>query len=84
MTKSVRDQLLEKGLVKPEAPRAAAEPVEEKGLPPPFEASARGVIVESRHQPAAARACEECGAPLPPSRSASAHPRCAECRAAEG
>ncbi len=90
MSKSVRDQLLEKGLVKPastpETRRAAArraEPVEEKGLPPPFEAAARGVIVPSRHRPATARACCECGAPLPASHNFDERRRCAECSVGE-
>jgi hypothetical protein len=83
---------MEQGLVKaaitPEARRAAArsaEPVEEKALPPPFEAPARGVIVESRDRDRlpTARVCEECGASLPPSRAAAEHARCAECIAGE-
>ncbi len=89
MSKSVRDQLLDQGLVKtentPEARRAAlrtpAVPVEDKALPPPFEAPARGVIVASRDRPATASVCEECGVRLPRSRVADEHPRCAECRA---
>lgn len=53
MGQSLHDQLLKKGLVKPEdapAARRAAErstwaPAEEKALPPPFEAPPSGRIV---------------------------------------
>jgi hypothetical protein len=53
MGKSIHDQLLKKGIVKPEdapearraAARAARPPEVEKALPPPFEAPARGRIV---------------------------------------
>ena len=88
MAQSIRDQMLDKGLVRkdetPEAKRAAlrdAQPVEsEKELPPPFEAPARGVIVTSGSQsPMTVRRCADCGATLP-----SAHRRelrCAECAA---
>ena len=56
MSDSIRDQLLKRGLVKPEdtheARRARIEaerpPEPEKQLPPPFEAAPRGVIVDSR------------------------------------
>jgi hypothetical protein len=56
MGQSIHDQLLKKGIVKPEdapAARRAAEraararPEMEKELPPPFEAPPRGKIVES-------------------------------------
>ena len=88
MAQSIRDQMLDKGLVgkdeTPEAKRAAsrdAEPIEsEKQLPPPFEAPARGVIVgSSSHSPVAVRRCADCGATLPsaPRREL----RCAECAA---
>lgn len=89
MGKSVRDQMLAKGLVRPEetpeARRAAArssrpdEP--EKALPPPFEAPARGVIVSSRARPPTARVCVECGAPLAPTVAVDRDLRCAECSA---
>lgn len=88
MAQSIRDQMLDKGLVRkeetPEAKRAAlrdAQPVEsEKELPPPFEAPARGVIVTSGSQsPVPVRRCADCGATLPsaPRREL----RCAECAA---
>ena len=91
MASSIRDQMVDKGLVSeaetPEAKRAAAraaQPAEpERQLPPPFEAPARGVIVESTHRPSAARVCVECGAALPPSQSR-AQRRCAECLADGG
>ncbi|HZS36389.1 MAG TPA: hypothetical protein VFF06_06170 [Polyangia bacterium] len=81
MSKSVRDQLLEQGVVKPKAPapsppERSRAPVEEKSSPPPFDAPARGVIVESPARPRATRVCEDCGAPL--SRT-NAHARCPEC-----
>ena len=90
MGKSVRDQMLAKGLVgpeeTPEARRAAARsyrPAEaEKALPPPFEAPARGVIVSSRDRPSTARVCVECGAPLAPAVAVANDLRCAECSAA--
>ena len=52
MGQSSHDQLLKKGIVKPEdapAARRAAEraPEVEKELPPPFEAPPRGRIVDS-------------------------------------
>ncbi len=55
MSKSIHDQLLKQGVVKPEdAPeakrsqaRAARLPEPEKALPPPFDAPARGVIVDA-------------------------------------
>lgn len=55
MSKSISDQLLNKGIVKPEdtpeakraQARAALPPEPEKELPPPFEPPARGVIVDS-------------------------------------
>ena len=60
MGKSIAEQLLNKGVVKPEdAPAArrarevAARPPEpEKELPPPFEAPARGVIVDPKKRKA--------------------------------
>jgi hypothetical protein len=80
--------MLDQGLVDkketPEAKRAAAraeQPVEEeKALPPPFEAPARGVIVQSSHRPMATRQCVECGASMPASQ-APGRRRCAECAA---
>ena len=87
MAESIKDQLLRKGVVAKEdtveAKRAAAraaEPVDtEKALPPPFEASARGVIVASRPRPpATARTCAECGSLLPLSQRGAS---CAECQA---
>jgi len=56
MGKSIRDQMLGQGVVKPEdtaeakwAAAQAAEPAApDKQLPPPFEAPARGVIVNTR------------------------------------
>ena len=53
MSKSIRDQLLKQGAVKPEdtqegkraAAKAARPPEPDKELPPPFEAAARGVFV---------------------------------------
>lgn len=55
MGKSMREQLLAKGVVKPEdtfeASRAREEaarpPVTEKALPPPFEPLPKGIIVDS-------------------------------------
>ena len=55
VTRSIRDQLLQQGVVKPEdtqeAKRAslvkARPPEPDKELPPLFEAPARGVIVQS-------------------------------------
>ena len=55
MGQSIHDQLLKKGLVKPEdapaarraAERAARAPEVEKELPPPFEAPPSGRIVDS-------------------------------------
>jgi hypothetical protein len=55
MGQSIHDQLLKKGIVKPEdapaarraAERTARPPAVEKELPPPFEAPPRGTIVES-------------------------------------
>ena len=88
MAQSIRDQMLDKGLVRedetPEAKRAAlrdAQPVEsEKELPPPFEAPARGVIVSSgSHTPMAVRHCADCGATLPSTQRRGL--RCAECAA---
>ncbi len=85
MTQRIRDQLVEQGLVTeeqtPEGKRAAeraAEPVEpERALPPPFEAPARGVIVDSKGAARALRTCTECGSVLKtaPNRGS----RCAEC-----
>src|SRR4051794_36433872 len=85
MSERIRDQLLERGLVTeaetPEGKRAAeraAQPVEpEKALPPPFEAPARGVIVDSKIETRAVRTCIECGSVLrtAPNRGN----RCAEC-----
>ena len=85
MTQRIRDQLVEHGLVTeaqtPEGKRAAeraTQPVEpEKALPPPFEAPARGVIVDSKRPLMAVRTCIECGSVLrtAPNRG----PRCAEC-----
>jgi hypothetical protein len=89
MAQSIRDQMLNKGLVSKEdtfeAKRAAARaalPVDtEKALPPPFEAPARGVIVASKHRsPAAKRTCAECGTILPASQD-SEQRYCAECQA---
>ena len=87
MAQSILDQMLDKGLVSkeetPDAKRAAeraAEPVQpEKRLPPPFEAPARGVIIESSHRPSPLRQCIECGTTLPPSHGVGR--RCAECAA---
>ena len=53
MSRSITDQLLDKGLVKPESTpaakressRAARPPEPDKELPPPFEAPARGKIL---------------------------------------
>ncbi|MGZ3406063.1 MAG: hypothetical protein ACXVAN_06430 [Polyangia bacterium] len=78
--------MVDQGLVTeaqtPEGKRAAeraAQPAEpEKKLPPPFEAPARGVIVDSSGVAArAVRTCIECGSVLrtAPNRG----PRCAEC-----
>lgn len=55
MAKDIRQQLLEQGLVKqadlPEVKRAAVNaarpPEPEKEFPPPFDAPARGVIVDT-------------------------------------
>jgi hypothetical protein len=55
MSQSISDQLLNQGVVQPEETpeakralaRAALPPEPEKELPPPFEAPARGVIVNS-------------------------------------
>ena len=55
MGQSMRDQLLKKGIVKPEetqeakraTAKAARPPEPEKELPPPFEAAATGVFVDS-------------------------------------
>ena len=89
MAQSLRDQMLDKGLASKkdtfEAKRAAAhaaEPVEdEKAFPPPFEAAARGVIVDSKNRPAAAeRRCAECGTLLLASRDSDQR-CCAECNA---
>ena len=76
--------MVEKGLVTEEqtpegkraAERAAAPAEPEKALPPPFEAPARGVIVDSKRA-IAVRTCIECGSVLrtAPNRG----PRCAEC-----
>jgi hypothetical protein len=88
MAQSIRDQMVDKGLVRegetPEAKRAAlrdAQPVEsEKELPPPFEAPARGVIVTSgSHSPTTVRRCADCGATLPSANRREL--RCAECAA---
>jgi hypothetical protein len=88
MAQSIRDQMLDKDLVRedetPEAKRAAlrdSQPIEsEKQLPPPFEAPARGVIVTSGSQsPMAVRHCADCGAALPSSQRRQL--RCAECAA---
>jgi hypothetical protein len=86
MARSIKDQMLDKGLISPtdtpEAKRAAehaAEPDEpEKAYPPPFEAPARGVIVASNSRPPAARLCVSCEAPLPTSQPRHLL-RCAEC-----
>jgi hypothetical protein len=85
MTQRIRDQMVEQGLVTeeqtPEGQRAAeraAKPAEpEKALPPPFEAPARGVILDSNSGARAVRTCIECGSVLrtAPNRG----PRCAEC-----
>ena len=85
MSERIRDQLVEKGLVTEEqtpegkraAARAAAPAEPEKALPPPFEAPARGVIVDSKRPLMAVRTCIECGSVLrtAPNRG----PRCAEC-----
>ena len=88
MAQSIRDQMLDKNLVRedetPEAKRAKerdAQPVEsEKELPPPFEAPARGVIVGSGSaSPVAVRHCADCGATLPSTQRRQL--RCAECAA---
>ena len=88
MAQSIRDQMVDKGLVRedetPEAKRAAlrdAQPVErEKELPPPFEAPARGVIVtSSSRSPMMVRRCADCGATLPSTNRREL--RCAECAA---
>ena len=58
MSKSIRDQLLKQGVVKPqdtqEAKRAAVEaarpPEPDKELPPDFEARPKGVIVDPRYK----------------------------------
>jgi hypothetical protein len=90
MSRSITDQMVDKGLVQddetPEAKRAAeraAQPAEpEKAFPPAFEAPARGVIVTSSGAgPRVARRCVSCGGTLP--YSPRADQRCAEC-AAEG
>jgi hypothetical protein len=86
MARSIKDQMLEEGLIAPkdtpEAKRAAeraAEPVEpEKDYPPPFEAPARGVIVTSSRSPVVTRLCVSCGAVLPSSQQRDLK-RCAEC-----
>jgi len=86
MARSIKDQMLDEGLISPkdtpEAKRAAeraAEPDEpEKAFPPPFEAPARGVIVTSNSRPPPARQCVSCGAPLPSSQPRDLR-RCAEC-----
>jgi hypothetical protein len=87
MGKSIREQILSRGLIPSEetpkpAARKARLPVEEKALPPPFEAAPRGVIVGSQGTEAAARACVDCGAELPPAHQAGEPKRCAECAAA--
>ena len=90
MSESIRDQMVDKGLVReeetPEAKRAAArdaQPVEtEKQLPPAFEAPARGVIVSSSRSAPVTRRCAECGATLPSSQRGAL--RCAECAADAG
>ena len=60
MAESLRDQLLKKGVVKPEdtaeARRAREKasrppPAEEKDLPPPFEPPASGRIIQSPRSP---------------------------------
>jgi len=88
MGRSIRDQMLDGGIVRedetPEAKRAierAARPAEpEMELPPAFEAPARGVIVsKSTTEPAIAASCVDCGALLRNSRRAQM--RCAECAA---
>lgn len=88
MAQSIRDQMLDQGLVDkdetPEAKRAAeraAQPVEsEKELPMAFEAPARGVIVTSGSpSPVAIRRCADCGATLPSTQRRQL--RCAECAA---
>ena len=88
MAQSIRDQLLERNLVRedetPEAKRTAlrdAQPIEsDKELPPPFEAPARGVIVTSGSPSAVpARHCADCGATLPSAQRRGL--RCAECAA---
>jgi len=56
MGKSIRDQLLGQGVVKKEdtaeakwaAAQAARPAAPDKELPPPFEAPARGVIIDTR------------------------------------
>jgi hypothetical protein len=88
MAESIRDQMVKKGVVSkddtPEAKRAAAHAAEpdivEKAFPPPFEAPARGVIVESKNRAPATRQCVECGATLSPSRDGKLR-LCAECAA---
>ena len=91
MAQRIRDQLLEKDLVRedetPEAKRAAlraAQPIDsEKELPPPFEAPARGVVVSSSSpSPVAVRHCADCGATLPSTQRRQL--RCAECTADGG
>ena len=92
MSQSIRDQMLGIGLVKqsetPEARRAAVNaarpPAPEKALPPPFEAAARGVVVEKRARAVAEETCVDCGARLQSSQrtmaGAGTH-RCSECAA---
>lgn len=87
MGQSIKDQLVSRGVVgeneTPEAKRAAARAtapieVEEKQLPPPFEAPARGIIVESSaSRMAPAQRCSDCNALLPAGNRGSK--RCAEC-----
>ena len=89
VTKTIREQMLDQGLVKPEdtqeGRRAAADaarlPMTEKRIPLAFEAPARGVIVASSGPAEVARArCIDCGAVLPRTqRNAEAAGRCAEC-----
>ena len=63
MGKTIHDQLLDQGVVKPEdapearraAERAARPPEVEKQLPPPFDAPARGRIVKSEGGPKPAK-----------------------------
>lgn len=88
MARSIKDQMVDGGLVAenetPEAKRAAeraAQPAEpEKELPPAFEAPARGVIVSAgASELMLPTSCVDCGTLLRNSRRAQV--RCAECAA---